>query len=66
MSEMTKGTRVAILAPLAEGRFSVWVGYRTPSGDEHPALWFKGYQTCGAEYASEKAARKAAQKFLDH
>lgn len=59
------GNRLAILAPLAEARYTVWVGY-VAGDDEIGANWFKGRTTCGAEYANIENARRAAYKFLNH
>jgi hypothetical protein len=64
VTELTQGNRKVILAPLADGKWSVWVGYQGSNGQEQPALYFKGFTTCGAEYANRKNAEKAARKFL--
>lgn len=62
---LVRGSRTAIIAPMGEGRFSVWVGYGV-GHDAVGANWFKGCKTCGAEFASHKTARRKADEFLNH
>jgi hypothetical protein len=64
---MTRGNRKAIISPMGEGRFSVWVGYDGGVNREDvPARWFDGYRTCSRTFGGEGAAVKAAEKFLGH
>jgi hypothetical protein len=64
---LTKGSKLSRIGTL-NGRFTVYVGHQTkdstPGEETVPARWFKGFSTCSADYATEKAARKAAEKFL--
>jgi hypothetical protein len=62
MVEIRNGNRKAILSPLSGGRWTVWVGFFGPDGAEFGALWFKGFRTCGNDYASEKRARAGSEK----
>lgn len=69
MTTLTHGNRVAIIAPL-HARWTVYVGYAAtkdcPGEETIPALWFQGFRTCSASYATEKMALKKAHEFLNH
>ena len=65
---LTKGSKVARIGKF-NSRFTVYVGYKANNnclGEETvSARWFKGYSTCSADYGTEKAANKAAMKFIE-
>jgi hypothetical protein len=65
---LKNGSRVAVVSQRS-GRWAVYVGYEgsksIPGEETIPALWFKGYRTCSADFATEKTAMKKAQEFLN-
>lgn len=67
MQTMTKGGKRAKISPAGAGCYTVWVGYvAKDGGEDHAALWFRGFRTCSATYKSLKAAVRAAERFLNH
>lgn len=69
MTTLTKGNRLATVNRL-HTRWIVYVGHLTnsecPGEETIPALWFQGFRTCSADYATEKTALKKAHEFLNH
>ncbi len=62
--EFSKGSKMASVS-CHNGSWVAWCGYRDDVEGSIPARWFKGYSTCSNTYASEKAALKAVEKFLN-
>lgn len=66
MQTLTRNGRVAKISPAGAGCYTVWVGYvAKDDGEDHAALWFRGFRTCSATYKSLKAAVRAAERFLN-